>query len=66
MAVKRKKRFTVTLDGSDYKRLQELATRSNPALSLQYVVNYAIRQLLDEAEDSRQVMDLGNPVGNRR
>lgn len=61
-----KKRFTVTLDASDYDELASLAKRSSPPLTLQYVVNYAVKRLLEQARDPQQDLDLGDPLGARR
>lgn len=56
------KRFTITLDAQDYKRLVAIAEDHRPRLSLQYVVEYAIYSLLDQAQDPQFTHQLGNPL----
>ena len=46
----RKKRFTVTLDATDYTRLQAIAQDHRPPLPLRYVVEYAILRFLDSGK----------------
>lgn len=58
------KRFTVSLDASDYDRLRDLARRHRPPLSLQYVAEYAIQLLLKSAEEDDFADRLGNPLSN--
>lgn len=43
-----KKRFSVTLEEADYEALRALAEGHRPALSLQYVVNVAVKDLLEK------------------
>ena len=43
----KKKRFTVTLDATDYSRLRAIAQDHRPPLPLRYVVQYAIIRFLD-------------------
>lgn len=47
------KRFTVSLDERDYEALTKLAEGHRPALTLKYVVNVAIKNLL-ERQAARQ------------
>lgn len=61
-----KKRFTVSLDVRDYDDLVMLAKGTSPPLTLQYVINYAVRRLLDQARDPQQQLDLGNPLETKR
>ena len=61
-----KRRFTVTLDAVDYDDLLSLAKGKSPPLTLQYVVNYAVKRLLDEARDPQQELDLGDPLQTTR
>ena len=44
------KRFTISLDASDYDSLRKLAEAQRPPLPLQYVVRLAIRRFLDQPE----------------
>ena len=44
------KRFTISLDASDYDALRRLAGAQRPPLPLQYVVRLAIRRFLDQPE----------------
>jgi hypothetical protein len=41
------KRFTVSLDVGDYNALRAIADNYRPALKLQYVVNVAVKNLLE-------------------
>lgn len=56
------RRFTVSLDPREYEQLNQLARGHRPPLSLQYVVRYAIRLLLDRADDPELAERLGDPV----
>jgi len=63
------KRFTISVEQDDYKRLKALAQSAKPRLSLQYVVNFAIQEFLHRAEDPQLDLSLGNPIhrqGSRR
>jgi hypothetical protein len=42
-----KKRFTVSLDAGDYETLRTIAASHRPPLQLQYVVNVAVKNLLE-------------------
>jgi hypothetical protein len=44
---KQQKRFTVSLDNDDYNTLRAIAESHRPALKLQYVVNVAVKNLLE-------------------
>ncbi|MEQ8345115.1 MAG: hypothetical protein RLO22_21265 [Sneathiellaceae bacterium] len=43
-----KKRFTISLEADDYDALRALAAGHRPPLSLQYVVNVAVKDLLEK------------------
>lgn len=43
----RQKRFTVSLDVEDYESLRAIADDHRPPLKLQYVVNVAVKNLLE-------------------
>lgn len=60
------KRFSVSLDPHDYERLKDLANSCKPRLSLQYVVNYAIQELLKEADNPQLILRMGDPVERRQ
>ncbi|KTW16594.1 hypothetical protein ACX4MY_02000 [Roseomonas mucosa] len=45
--VHQQKRFTVSLDISDYEMLRAIAESHRPPLKLQYVVNVAVKNLLE-------------------
>ena len=57
-----KRSFTVRLDEEDYERLEALANNHRPTLTKQYVVQYAIRLLLERAEDPQLRLRLGDPL----
>ena len=57
-----RKRFSVTLDLTDYDALLALAKRHKPPLTLQYVVNFAVQRLLKQAEDPQLLLSLGDPL----
>jgi hypothetical protein len=50
----RQKRFTVSLDTSDYEALRAIADGHRPPLKLQYIVNVAVKNLL-ERQAARQL-----------
>lgn len=47
MAEAQKKRFTVSIDAGDYDALRAVAEGHRPPLTLQYVVNVAVKNLLE-------------------
>jgi hypothetical protein len=49
-----KRRFSISLEVDDYEALRALAEGHRPPLSLQYVVNVAVKDLL-EKHASRQL-----------
>jgi len=67
--LKRKKikphRFTVSLEKEDYERLLALAEEQRPRLSVQYIAEYAICRLLDQADRLQIASQIGNPLRNR-
>jgi hypothetical protein len=61
-----KPRFTVTLDPEEYDSLVTLARHHHPRLSLRYVVQFAVRQLLARVKrDPQLALDLGDPTVRR-
>ncbi len=56
------KRFTVSLEAEDYERLQALAEKHRPPLTLQYVIRYAVHLFLERAQDPQFVLKLGDPL----
>lgn len=56
------KRFSISLDEQDYRRLKTLVESSKPRLSLQYVVSFAIQELLRQVDDPQLRLSLGNPI----
>jgi len=56
------KRFTVSISEEDAERLRVLAENHRPPLSQSYVVRYAVRMLLDRAEDPQLSFQLGDPL----
>ena len=61
MARKKPKRFTVTLSRKTYQRLKTIAEKQEPPLTLQYLVGYAVNNLLAKTERPRFVSKLGLP-----
>jgi hypothetical protein len=57
-----RKRLTITLDRRDYDELVVLKDRSKPALTLQYVINYAIQRLLRDAKNPQLALKMGDPL----
>jgi hypothetical protein len=58
----KRKRFSISLDARDYNELLALAAQHKPALTLQYVVNFAIQRLLRDARDPQLTLRLGDPL----
>lgn len=54
----KQKRFSVTLNQGDYRKLKALADRNRPKLTVQYLVEFAVLRLLESNAGS----ELGNPV----
>ena len=52
------KRFSITLDVDDYQALKKLAESHSPRLSLQYVVQYAIKRFLESGSGDRPLTNL--------
>lgn len=61
MPRKSSKRFTVTLPRKTYQRLKNIAEKQEPPLTLQYLVGYAVNNLLVKTERPRFVSKLGQP-----
>lgn len=62
----RQKRFSVSLSLEDYNALLRLAQDRNPPLRLNYAVQYAVRRLLDRANDPQVMLGFGEPVSDAR
>ena len=61
-----KKRFTITLDLSDYERLRRLAGRQKPRLSLQYLVELATLRFLDHADEDPSTLGTARTSNEER
>jgi hypothetical protein len=57
-----KKRYSVSLEQEDYERLRRLADGHKPRLTMQYLTEYAVRLLLERAEDPQGRLELADPV----
>lgn len=57
-----KKRFSVSLEEEDHERVRALAKDHKPELTMSYVVEYAVRQFLERAEDPQLALRLRNPL----
>ena len=57
-----KKRYSVSLELDDYERIKKLAVGQKPKLSIQYLTEYAIRLLLERAEDPQFHLELRDPL----
>ena len=55
-----KRRFTVTLDADVYDRLKVLVDTHEPPLKLNYGVQYAVKLLLERAEDPQVVFNFAD------
>lgn len=55
-----KKRFTISLDASDYDALRVLADGHRPPISLQYVLNVAVKDLLEKHATRQLDLPLDN------
>lgn len=47
------KRFTVALEAADHAALRELGERQKPSVNLQYMVRWAVKDLLDRQADAQ-------------
>ena len=61
-----RRRFTTSLDADSYRRLRALADEHDPPLSLNYVMQYAVKLLLARAEDPQEVFDFADPTRRKR
>lgn len=59
-AKQQKKRFSVSLDQGDYEALRALAEGHRPSLKLQYVVNVAVKSLLERHAAKQLIFPLDN------
>jgi hypothetical protein len=60
------KRFSVSVSEEDYLKLQKIAKKHKPALTLQYLVDWSIQRLLEDAENPQLSLNLGSPLGKER
>lgn len=64
------RRFTVSLPESEYESLRGLVEAHQPRLTMNYAVQFAVRQLLDRSGDRQLPLGFGDPVapitGERR
>ena len=52
------KRFTVALDPADHAALRELGERQKPSVNLQYMIQLAVKELLDRHADAQLPLQL--------
>lgn len=52
----------MSLDNRDYDELVRLGESQRPRLSLQYLVEYAVCDLLRRAQDQQAELPLGDPL----
>lgn len=57
-----KRRFTVTLDADTYGRLKALVDSHDPPLTLNYGVQYAVKLLMERAEDPQAAFNFADPT----
>ena len=57
-----RRRFTVALDADAYSRLKTLVDSHDPPLTLNYGVQYAVKLLLDRAQDPQAVFNFADPT----
>ncbi len=60
------RRFTVSLADRDYQSLVRLGKKHRPPLKLQYLVEYAVQELLQRMKDPELSAELGNPTEEPR
>jgi len=58
----KKIRFSVSLDNDIYFKLKEVGETQSPKLTLQYLVNYAILNFLDNTENPQLTLGLEDPL----
>ena len=61
-----KRRFTVTLDAEMYGRLKALVKSHEPPLTLNYGVQFAVKLLLERAQDPQAVFSFADPTRRKR
>ena len=54
-------RLSVPLDRADHERVRSLAEAHRPPVSMGYVINYAVRLLLEEPDDIVLAQRIRNP-----
>lgn len=63
---KGRKRFSVSLSKDEYAQLIKIADSHKPPLTLQYLVNWSIQDLLNKAKEGQLDSVLGNPLRGQR
>jgi len=58
----KRQRFSVSLPREDYERLVSLGESKRPRLTRSYLVEFAVRLLLEHTTDPRFTATLGNPL----
>lgn len=61
-----KRRFTIGLTEEEYARVKSLASGHRPPMTLQYVVEYAVQRLLDQAGNDEFVSRMADPLRDNR
>ena len=56
------KRFTVSLPQADYENLRTLVERQQPRLTMNYGVQFAVKMLLEAADERQLPLGFGNPT----
>jgi hypothetical protein len=59
---KKNHRFSVSFPERDYQLLLRLAKKRRPPLTLQYLVEWAVQDLLRRVKDPKFSGELGNPT----
>lgn len=63
-AKRRTKRLTVAFDLDDLARLEEIRTAHRPEMSMPYVIQYAVHQLVERLNaDQDATKRMGDPLG---
>ena len=55
------KRFSVSLDQLDYEAMRSIAEEQEPPLTLQYVINLAVKEFLVRRRDAQLEIPLTSP-----
>jgi len=61
-ASRKKIRLSISLEPEDHARLKALVEGRHPRLSMQYVIEFAIAQLLDQDREAQLPLSFGNPL----